>query len=102
MLKIISAITRERERQECSKQEGEFSHTCSDKGEQRMKLYILLEEVRKLAMEVYKTKEPITSMSGSDVLNWFALKTNVTKQLVRVSAICVAWLESLQDEGFEP
>ncbi len=83
---ISVLIERERERQENFVRTGRFSWTCADSAiEPQLKLAVLLEEIGEVARAI---REEMFNLSreGHD------LRT----ELVKVAAVAVAWLESLE------
>jgi NTP pyrophosphatase (non-canonical NTP hydrolase) len=75
---IFDAIFEERRRQEFLKSQGKFPWTCADAAPASMKLAVLAEEFGEVAKEVCDQR-------------WDLLRD----ELVQVAAVCVAWLESM-------
>lgn len=84
-LRALSAIVKERERQEQLKRWGEFKHTCADNEMSNgQRLAVLMEEIGEVARVLC---EQDTSETPE---RWEQLRAELTQ----VAAVCVAWLES--------
>jgi len=78
-------IDDERHRQERLKKEGRFKHTCRDpEMSDEERLAVLVEEVGEVARAVLEAKKLANDVHGKAL----------TKELVQVAAVAVAWLES--------
>lgn len=86
---IYHLIETERLRQEFLKQDGRFQFTCADvemaNGD---RLAVLMEEVGETAQAVLELS--LISHDRHD--------TTLRKEIVQVAAVCVAWLEGLDNE----
>jgi NTP pyrophosphatase (non-canonical NTP hydrolase) len=81
----LSAIFKERIRQEDLKTKGKFKFSCADvELTHPQRLSVLVEEVGEVGHEVNEEiNQPL------DVLR-------LKKELIQVAAVCVAWLEALE------
>lgn len=83
---VFDAVRKERVRQEQLRREGRFAFTCADRfieGKPVLpaaKLVVLVEEVGEVARAI---------CDGDDA--------NLREELVQVAAVCVAWLEALEE-----
>jgi H2-forming N5,N10-methylenetetrahydromethanopterin dehydrogenase-like enzyme len=108
MQDIFTDIQSERYRQEQLRQSGKFLWTCSDTTRSNEeKLAVLAEEFGEISKEVVegiikggklatafneKTLELAHSLSKE-------LNTKLRKELVQVAAVCVAWIEAIDQEA---
>jgi NTP pyrophosphatase (non-canonical NTP hydrolase) len=84
--RILEAIYMERERQEKLKAEGRFAFTCADSEMSNPeRLTVLGEEFGEVCHEV---NEGIGEGRKVD-------KTKLRKELVQVAAVCMAWIEAI-------
>jgi len=84
-------INGERDRQEQLRAEGRFKFTCaSPLMPWGMKLAALVEEVGEVATD---------SMALEGVVQETATPKGLYKELSQVAAICVAWMESIDNEN---
>lgn len=82
---VFSDIAKERARQEKLKAAGKFKWTCADNVQMALKLTVLAEEFGEVAKEVCEGYQDKASINR--------LRT----ELVQVAAVCVAWVESLDN-----
>lgn len=101
MYNLLDEIFDERKRQETLKAEGKFLWTCSDKSRSNAeKLAVLLEEVGEAAKEVVEEIIQIDKAAAvfpSSSMNIRDTKVDLRKELIQVAAVCVAWLEALDE-----
>lgn len=97
-------VNRERDRQEHLKETGKFLFTCANPGiSSEKKLSVLAEEFGEVSKEVVEegitddkyrqAKEPCMPPHREMYFN-----RRLRKELVQVAAVCIAWIESLDDQ----
>lgn len=90
---ILKDVHRERLRQNQLKSEGKFAYTCADSEmTQSDRLAVLGEEFGEVCHEVNE---------GIGV-NRKVILAKLRKELVQVAAVCVAWVESVDNEIAKP
>lgn len=92
---IIKAIIAERKRQEQLRRAGKFAHTCADPIPNNIKLAILTEEHGEIAREVCECSQVLHP--GIKPSKIGKIHRRLKKELVQSAAVCVAWLESMED-----
>lgn len=94
---IIKAIIAERKRQEQLQRAGKFSFTCaSTTPTNNEKLAILTEEYGENAREVCEMNYRFHPKISFKKIKKHRL--NLKKKLIQTAAVCVAWLESMEDD----
>lgn len=87
----LRAINEERRRQDELKAKGVFRFTCADDGlEPTEKLAVLMEEVGEVANAVLQLEGLNTRGDRA---------REVRKELIQAAAVCVAWIESIREDG---
>lgn len=82
----LSAIRKERARQEQLKAQGKFANTCADAGISNAERFMVLaEEFGEVGHELNE------AIGEGRILNMTKLRT----ELVQVAAVCVAWCEAI-------
>lgn len=90
---IMSAIHAERMRQERLKAAGKFVFSCADAGISDLgRLAVLTEEVGEVAHEL---NEQIGKPARRQA--HFDSQARLRDELIQVAAVCVAWLEAIDD-----
>lgn len=85
---LLEEINDERERQNRLKAQGKFAKTCADDMTNLERLSVLAEEFGEAAHEVNET------IGGHAVLD----KSKLRAELRQVAAVCLAWIEGLQND----
>lgn len=92
---VLTAIRRERQRQEQLKASGRFALTCADAGmTDEQCLAVLVEEVGEVSHEIKK-------IIGVDLgrFNREQYRNRLREELVQVAAVAVGWIERLEAQG---
>lgn len=91
--KIAEEVFRERDRQTQLMDAGKFLWTCASTTESNArKLAVLAEEFGEVSREVMEQ-----IIAGDKKLDTQKFEENLEKELIQVSAVCFAWIESIRE-----
>ena len=104
ILNIYGAIQNERRRQEDLKRSGKFDFTCASLNVlTTAKLAVLAEEFGEVSKEVVEQLIETQKYAKENMVypknRKEYRKAELRKELVQVAAVCVAWLESLENDN---